>query len=305
MQIGVQSGYIFLNDDYEAGMQMIRDAGFDSIDLNVDQQMDVGKLIRTGENPFFSMDTSAVVAHYEPFKKTADALGLRFGQMHAPFPVWIDGNEQASRALFDSMCKCMAVCASIGCPYLIVHPIAWKGTQAEEWEKNIAFYTSLIPAAKAYGVCICLENMFRGRDGHIEDAVCSDFREAAAYIDTLNELAGEEKFGFCYDVGHATLLGRDHRRSLNQLGKRLKTLHIHDNDGRNDLHMQPYAYSRGRNYVTDWDAFLAGLRDIGFDGVLSFETYHSVEFLPKELTPVMLSYIAGVGRYFQKVLTTA
>ena len=305
MQIGIQSGYIFRDDDYEAGLRMIRDAGFDSIDLNVDEQLDVGKLIRTGDNPFFAQDTAAIVAHYAPFKAAADALGLRFGQMHAPFPVYVDGNDDVNRALYDSIVKCMAICRAIDCPYLIVHPIAWSGSQQEEREKNIAFYASLIPAAKQYDVCICLENMFHGRDGHIEDAVCSDFREAAAYIDTLNEMAGEERFGFCYDVGHATLLGRNHRRSLVQLGKRLKALHIHDNDGRNDLHMQPFAYTRGRQYVTDWDGFLQGLRDVGFDGVLSFETYHALVYLPQALKPVMLSYIAGVGRYFQSCLTTA
>lgn len=305
MQIGVQSGYVFRNDDFEDGLRMIREAGFDSVDLNIDQELSVHNLIRTGENPFFGKDTSEIVAHYAPFKIAADELGLRFGQMHAPFPVYVDGNDEANRVLFDAFCKCMAVCASLDCPYLIVHPIAWSGTQEEEREKNLAFYSALIPAAKQYDVCICLENMFRGRDGHVEDAVCSDFREAASYIDALNEIAGEERFGFCYDVGHATLLGRDHRRSLRQLGSRLKTLHIHDNDGRSDLHMQPFAYSRGRNYVTDWDGFLAGLRDIGFDGVLSFETYHAVEYLPQQLKPVMLAYIAGVGRYFQSVLTTA
>ena len=305
MQIGVQSGYIFTDEDYEAGLRMIGDAGFDSVDLNIDDQLDVRNMIRTGENPFFCQTTETIVSHYLPFKAAADALGLRFGQMHAPFPVYADGNDAANRVLFDAFCKCMAVCSALECPYLIVHPIAWSGTQAEEWDKNIAFYASLIPAAKQYDVCICLENMFRGRNGHIEDAVCSDFREAAAYIDTLNDLAGEEHFGFCYDVGHATLLGRDQRRCINQLGKRLKALHIHDNDGRSDLHMQPFAYSRGKEYVTDWYGFLAGLRDVGFDGVLSFETYHAVEYLPTELKPVMLAYIAGVGRYFQSVLTTA
>jgi sugar phosphate isomerase/epimerase len=305
MQIGVQSGYIFSDDNFEEGLRMIRDAGFDSVDFNIDEQLDVGKLVRTGENSFFSQDLDTIVAHYAPFKACADALGLRFGQMHAPFPVYVDGNDAANRALFDAFRKCMAVCAALDCPYLIVHPIAWNGTQEEERDKNIAFYSALIPTAKQYNVCICLENMFRGRNGHIEDAVCSDFREAAAYIDTLNDLAGEERFGFCYDVGHATLLGRNHRRCINQLGKRLKALHIHDNDGRNDLHMQPYAYSRGSMYVTDWDGFLDGLRDVGFDGVLSFETYHAVEYLPQALKSVMLSYIAGVGRYFQSVLTTA
>ena len=303
MKIGIQSGYIFRTDDYAEGLRRIREAGFESVDLNIDEMLDVKKLIADGENPFFSQNTETIEALFVPMKAQADALGLQIGQMHAPFPVYADGNDSANRALFDAMCKCMAVCRVLDCPYLIVHPIAWNGTAQEEWDKNIGFYSALIPAAKKYGVCICLENMFHGVNGLMTEAVCSDFAQASRYIDTLNGISGEETFGFCYDVGHATLLGKDQRRSINLLGSRLKALHIHDNDGRNDLHMQPYAYTRGRQYVTDWDGFLQGLRDVGFDGALSFETYHTLIWLPEPLKDAMLRYIAQVGIYFRSQLT--
>lgn len=303
MKIGMQSGYVFDKDDYSAGLRMIREAGFESVDLNLDQMLDVKRLIAEGANPFFSQSRETIEELFVPMKAQADALGLQFGQMHAPFPVYVDGNDSVNHLLFDSFFKCMAVCRVLDCPYLIVHPIAWSGTLAEEREKNLAFYSELIPVAKKYGVCICLENMFRNVGGHMTEAVCSDFAEAADYIDTLNALAGEELFGFCYDVGHATLLGKDQRRSIGLLGHRLKTLHIHDNDGRNDLHMQPYAYTRGKQFVTDWDGFLQGLRDVGFDGVLSFETYHSLMWLPAPLKSAMLRYIAQVGMYFRSQLT--
>lgn len=305
MRIGVQSGYIYDDSNYEAGLQMIKDAGFDCVDFNIDTKLRIGALAEKGENPFFSQPVEKILDYYRPQKQAADRIGVRYGQMHAPFPVYVDGNAAANTAIVDCIIKCMAVCALFECPYLIVHPIIWEGSAAEERELNMEFYTKLIPAAKQYGVCICLENMFNGKTGHIDEAVCSDFREAADYIDALNAVAGEEIFGFCYDVGHATLLGKNQRRSLNILGKRLKTLHIHDNDGRSDLHMQPYAYSRGRYYVTDWDGFLAGLRDIGYDGVLSFETFHSLVSLPAALKSAMLAYIAACGKYFSEVMEEA
>ena len=142
-------------------------------------------------------------------------------------------------------------------------------------------------------------------NGLVTEAVCSDPQEAVEYIDKLNETAGKELFAFCYDLGHATLLGKNVRRSINTLGHRLQVLHIHDNDGVKDIHMQPYAYRRGGGgsaYVTDWEGFIQGLRDIDYKGVLSFETFNSVTALPEELKPAMLNYIAAVGKYFAKRL---
>lgn len=302
MYIGVQSGYIYGDNDFEKGLQMIKNAGFDCIDFNIDEKLRIGSLAQKGENPFFSKSVEEILDFFRPQKEAADRIGVRYGQMHAPFPVYVEGNDAANEAIIDAVEKCMAVCALFACPYLIVHPIIWSGSKAEEYEMNMAFYQKLIPAAKKYGVCICLENMFDGSTGHIVEAVCSDFADAVQYIDELNAIAGEEIFGFCYDVGHATLLGKNQRRSLNILGKRVKALHIHDNDGRSDLHMQPFAYSRGRYYVTEWDELLAGLSDIGYDGVLSFETFHSLTALPDPLKPSMLSYIAACGRYFSEVI---
>ena len=134
-----------------------------------------------------------------------------------------------------------------------------------------------------------------GSESTQEDETTAAETEA---VEEASEVAGEELFGFCYDVGHATLLGKDQRRSVGLIGSRLKTLHIHDNDGRNDVHFQPYAYSRGSGYVTDWEGFLEGLRDVGYSGTISFETDNALDSLPQPLKRVMLTYIAGVGRYF-------
>lgn len=49
-------------------------------------------------------------------------------------------------------------------------------------------------------------------------------------------------------------------------GEYLKVLHVHDNDGRMDLHWLPY-YG-----VVDWDDFNNALNEIGYDGCLSLET---------------------------------
>ena len=303
MRIGVTNGNVFDDSNYQEGFQLLKDCGFDCVDFSFTSKQSYRDVVNKGENPFFWQDTQTILAYYAPWKDAAVRAGIEFNQAHAPFPSYCVGNDAANEIMRDAVEKCLAVCRMFECPYLIVHPVHTKGTLEREWEINIEFYKTLIPAAKETGVGVCLENMFSGQSGHIEEAVCSDFAVASQYIDTLNEIAGEELFSFCYDVGHATLLGRDQRRSIGLLGSRLKTLHIHDNDGRSDVHFQPYAYSRGSGYVTDWNGFLDGLRDVGYTGTLSFETDNALSSLPLPLKDAMLTFIARVGRYFSDQLS--
>ena len=103
-------------------------------------------------------------------------------------------------------------------------------------------------------------------------------------------------------MGHANLLGRNLYNYIMALGKRLTILHIHDNDGNGDLHMMPYTQVRYRGKCAlsiDWEGMIAGLRDIGYDGTLAFETFRTLEILPRELWNSGLRSIADIGHYFK------
>ena len=155
-------------------------------------------------------------------------------------------------------------------------------------------YADLIPTLKKYDVVACLENMFvaGGVEGKRFAAVCSDFHQAAEYVDRLNDIAGEERFGFCFETGHCHITGQNFRHCLNLIGKRLKVLHIHDNDSHTDWHVAPYMGN------ADWEGFIAGLRDIGYEGDLSFETFNILNRYPMPMWPTVLKLIAETGAYF-------
>ena len=70
----------------------------------------------------------------------------------------------------------------------------------------------------------------------------------------------------CLDTGHSTALGYDAGDAVRMLGKRLHCLHVHDNDGKRDLHWFPY-YG-----VTNWQHFTEALKEIGYTGTMSLET---------------------------------
>ena len=307
LRIGVQTGDwfddLFGLENADAAFAFIKSCGFDDLDFNIDTQLP-GKAIRSGElTSFFDASEEELFAYYRPLKEASEAHNIHINQMHGPFPMRVEGREDICDYVLMATEKCLAICQYIGCPMLIVHPVA-NDSSAFEWETNLTMYRKLIPAGKKYGVKICLENMFSTINGYPRARACSDAAEAVRYIDLLNAEAGEDIFGFCFDVGHANLLRRNIREDLNTLGHRVTTLHIHDNNASKDLHLMPYTQKSGQSCTndTDWNSFLAGLKDIGYTGTLSFETFAALHDVPKALIPSFLRLIADIGAYWKEEL---
>lgn len=302
-KLGIQSLGTVRQDNIEDGYRLIKEAGFDCVDFNMDEYLTCNMVYDNQINDIFDRPIEEIWEDFRPHAEAAAKYGLTFEQMHAPFPMMVKGREDIS----DKMCRItvnsMELCARMGGHYIVVHPVtlAYECSRKEEYDFNIAMYKKLIPAAKRLNLVVCLENMFVEVNQHLMEGVCSDFRDAAAMIDELNEAAGEELFGFCFDVGHANILGKNLCQAVVALGDRLKILHIHDNDGISDLHTMPYTFMRGWSGLgTDWDGFLKGLREIQYQGVINFETFRCMLGFPAELHPAVLKLQADMGRYFSK-----
>ncbi|MBP5200711.1 MAG: sugar phosphate isomerase/epimerase, partial [Schwartzia sp.] len=168
------------------------------------------------------------------------------------------------------------------------------------WKHTEAFLEYLAPMAKEKGITVCIENLYDGIADHLIEGPCCDVRKCAERIDRMNEKYCAEILGFCFDTGHANVIGLDFERFITTLGRRLKVLHIHDNDGVRDLHQIPFTFTRTRENTssTDWEGFICGLRKIHFDGVLNFETGPSLNAFPEMLHEDVLGFIAKIGRYF-------
>lgn len=300
-KIGVQSTGSIIQGDIEAGYRRIKEAGFDCVDFNFDEYLHCTMVERGEINAVLDRPVEEVWEDFKMHKRAAAECGLIFEQMHAPFPLRQKGADEVNAKMLRITKNCIDVCARMGGRYLVVHPVtlAYACSKREEHDFNMEMYQELIPMAKKCGIVICLENMFIDQKAHLTEGACSDFVEAAAWIDELNGIAGEEIFGFCFDVGHANILGKNLYQSVLALGGRLKILHIHDNDGVSDLHTMPYTFARSWNpAATDWEGFLRGLREIKYEGVINFETFRCMESFPGELHPFVLRLLAEMGRYF-------
>ena len=299
MKISVQTEAACNVIGVEEGMKAIREAGFEVIDFSALCGHYTWEDAQAEKRCEFFDDDEKLTALMKEYADAAEKYGIEFGQFHAPFPAYYPRKPKATEIAREMIRKSIALCGSVGCPYIIIHP-CFDGsarfpslTKEEEYQLNIEFYSSLIPLLKENHVVCCLENMWMQdwKSKKIYTACCSDMKEACRYIDELNAIAGEKRFGFCLDIGHLLLLGLDPCYAIEELGDRLVTLHVHDNDGDGDDHILPYLG------VCNWERVIKGLRKVGYKGTFNMETAGFNGRFPKELIPDALKMLGATARY--------
>lgn len=305
LSLGVQTKNIVEDTNPAEGFSMMKRAGFSCADFSLNYYLTNTSLYKQELNKFFDQSEEELEQYFAPHVRGAKEAGIKIHQMHIPYPLYIPGGKQKLNQYLQEVVapKSLKVCEVFQCPYMVVHGFKLAqhlGSEEAEWQQTEELLHSILPMAKEKGIILCIENLYTGTGGHIVEGTCCNARKAAERIDRINQQYGTEVLGFCLDTGHANLVGLDFEDFIIRLGKRLKVLHVHDNDGIGDLHQIPFTFTKTReNKVsTDWDGFLRGLRAIEFDQVLSFETAPVLSAFPVELKEDALRLIARVGEYF-------
>jgi sugar phosphate isomerase/epimerase len=96
------------------------------------------------------------------------------------------------------------------------------------------------------------------------EVIPNDLSGAANLVRLIEEDLDGIDVGICLDYGHAHLMG-DLGDAIETISGHLSTTHVHDNGGRRDDHLVPFAGS------IDWDAAMMETQKIGYDGVLMLE----------------------------------
>lgn len=287
----------------EKGYQMIRDAGFEAIDLSsLATVWDYPAIKRTGTFDGSSVilsDFETVKAHFQPQLDAIKKAGLSIDLAHAPLTVNFKAKPELEKLYVRGFENCIRLCDYANVPYLVIHPVSCLYDDLSAPLKDIEELSfnrmaALIPLLKSTNVKVCLENLFirdtHKRAGGIYSIVCGaccDAVDAAAQIDRLNELAGKECFAFCLDTGHMNLTGRKFSHFISVMGRRIQALHIHDNAGYEDQHSVAFSGT------VNWDEFIEGLRDIGYNGTINFELSGEP----------MLASVYNDGKTIEKMLT--
>jgi hexulose-6-phosphate isomerase len=132
-------------------------------------------------------------------------------------------------------------------------------------EENAEMYFELLPFAKEHNVKIATENMWNWKKFHRHScfAACATPESFNAHLDAVND----DYLVACLDIGHAEMKGSETSapEMIRGLNKRLKALHIHDNDKLHDSHQIPFSMN------IDFAAIVDALQEIGYDGYLTLE----------------------------------
>src|SRR6185437_4677497 len=138
-------------------------------------------------------------------------------------------------AAVDEIKRALEIAESIPFRYLIQH-IGVGGEEYDDYKIEAAFTAleELSVFARQRGVEVLLENT--------PNALASAERLIAFLQQT------HLKLGFCLDVGHANM-NEGVETAFHTLESRIRSTHLHDNDGKSDQHLFPFLSEGG---TIDW-----------------------------------------------------
>lgn len=220
---------------------------------------------------------------YRQIRKYAEDRGISFRQTHAHFLTGF-ATPETRLAHIETVVANLKNSAHLGAEMMVVHPGVFMDGEGN-WNRellmefNLDYYRRLIPYAEEYGVKVAVENIH----GHLTKTP----ENLLELLDTLDN----DVFTICYDVGHDQIAGNNPVETIGKIGKRIGCTHIHDNDGKNDLHTLPF-YG-----IIDWEPVMKAFAESGYTGDLNYEAARFVSKVPGAFLAEGAGYMAAVGRY--------
>lgn len=255
--------------------------GYDCADL---------KVFVDTETEWFSAPFHERLRRWEEIGRIVRDCGMSFSQTHGPWR-WPprDFTEEDRAERFEKMSIALEGTAAVGAPCMAIHSIMpWGHQELPDPDRfldmNREFFSRLLEKAKTAGVVIALENL------PMTKLILSTPEQVLGFANEFNSLY----LRVCLDTGHAAVFGISPAHAIRKIGLEwLACLHVHDNDGKNDLHWLPY---RG---VIDWADFTRALHEIGFSGTVSLETQVSRK-LPDIIRPEWERALAATARHLAR-----
>ncbi|MBE6542190.1 MAG: sugar phosphate isomerase/epimerase [Ruminococcaceae bacterium] len=292
MKISTTTDPYFKHLSAEKAVSLISESGFEAIDL-------------FGSGGIITWDLSQIKEHFTSISKISSQNNIEIGQCHAPFPL-IKYDKESFDYLLNGGINSVYASAYMNCPYVVMHPGSRANPNNYQMtlDANVEYFSKLIPAMKDTGVSVCIENIF-GFDVRDESSPLTPITRNEWFvelIDTLNDICGCEMFFACLDTGHSMIAGVEPHELVYILGKRLKVLHVHDNDSRDDYHWIP-----GIGKI-DWEKFMIALKDVDYRGNFNFESDPIInplkkpEYFDENVLSTMLKATYAIGRSLCKVL---
>ena len=280
MKLSMESYNMVLSFGAYEGFKLIKEAGFDCVDMSYYYQKEDSLLLGEGYREYaFEL------------RSYLDELGLVCNQAHAPFNFKHGEPLDASNPNYLAIVRSIESASIVGAKQIVVHSICVKkaGQLCFDHAYNLAYFKSLEPFCKKFNIKIAVENLF------VLDNKRNSYMGRLGTPNELCEFVREldsPYFVACVDVGHAAMTDGEPEEFLAGMdADLLAVLHIQDGNYREDCHTVPYLGA------FHWTEIMKTLKKIGYKGELTFEIIKYMRNIPRELTKDALCFAAKIGRH--------
>ncbi len=286
MILSTTTGIIDSKFGYEKAIEIIARAGFDAVDLSICD-------MHNADNVF---NSNGYLDYAEKLLNLAKQSGVYFNQAHAYFPTSFADKEKNEIA-FNRVVRGLEIASVIGAKVIVVHPnqhlIYNQGNNREVLKQmNCEFYKKLVPYCEKYNIIMATENMWQQNflNKNIIESTCSNGQEFCEYVDMVDS----PYITACLDLGHCALTGQKAEDMIRALGhNRLGALHVHDNNGFDDNHVEPYSPFLS---TVNWEEVCKALADIDYKGDFTFEAQRFFMNINSDTVDSAAKYLHDIGR---------
>lgn len=230
------------------GLRFMKDRGFDAADFSM-------KNIENLQTEWQTVVEAALEA--------GKSYGIKYEICHLPFDGKVAFEPERIPAFNEKMLRCIEAAKMLSVDYAVLHPNTWN-IPVEDYDRKAQYdsvmrhFEPFVEKAEKLGVSLAVENMRLAPTSRPTHRYCQEPEE-------LCEIADACGINVCWDFGHANIGSLKQSEAIAYVGKRLKVLHVNDNNKIDDDHVPPFS---GK---VDWLDAMKGLSDVGFDGLFNFE----------------------------------
>lgn len=203
-------------------------------------------------------------------KKTFRATGIKIHSVHAPIGNGDNLVASEKEVREQAVRRCQKLIhnlsiANIGIMVFHIGSIENKRHQSSAFSMAMESLYRLVEWAEKYKVILALENEPPQPPDVFPHTFCFNSRTLLGFLEKVNS----PYLKACYDTGHAHIGERKGKEKIKEavknLGNWIATMHIQDNDGAGDFHLQP-------GYGTiNWVDFVTALQDINYSYPVTIE----------------------------------
>ena len=184
----------------------------------------------------------------DPYIAKAKEVELKIATTHLPYRYDFTDTESEKFAYFHKMAvRSLQASEYLGAEWAVMHVSTVEGT--------VEYAKRLFAESGVKNVGLAIENMCK--------------RPVNELIEVVDILTGEGyKVGICLDIGHChqnKFFDNDIPEVIRLMGKRIKMLHVHDNNRATDMHKAPFMGT------VPWAKVMEAFKEIDYEGDFNLE----------------------------------